>query len=157
MGAPSNLGKTQMLYNVINSLIAQGAKVAFFSLENDRDFTITNLMANYMGVNSHAIEKGTAHPDGDYLGKLKDKLYIIDDTYELSEIFAHCLSLKPDVVLLDYIGLVSIKKFAESEVFTEYAKQVQRFVKKTQVGWLDLSNLPTDVDEDHMRTKGSFY
>lgn len=157
IGAPSNLGKTQMAYNFINSLIKQGAKVAFFSLENDKNFTITNLMANHLGVNSHDIENWMVQPDYSYIESLADKLYIIDDTYELSEIFANCMEIKPDVVVLDYIGLVSIKRFSEDEKYTEYAKQVQRFVKKTRLSWIDLSNLPTGIDEEYMRFNGNFY
>jgi hypothetical protein len=43
------------------------------------------------------------------------------------------MEFKPDVVVLDYIGLMSIKGFTEEAKYTEYAIQVQRFVKQMQV------------------------
>jgi hypothetical protein len=61
------------------------------------------------------------------------KLFIVDDTHELSEVFAKVLAIKPDVVMLDYIGLISIGKVKEDDLFTEYAKRVQQFVKKSRV------------------------
>ena len=52
----SNVGKTQLSYNMMVDLLDQGKKVAFFSLENDKTFTICNIMANKEGVNSYSVE-----------------------------------------------------------------------------------------------------
>jgi len=158
IGAPSNTGKSQLAYGVINSLVAQGAKVAFFTLENDKPFTLTNMYANSAGVSSYLVENGTEPVDSNYIEKAKWKLYIIDDTYELSEVFAKVLEIKPDVVVLDYIGLISIRRTDEEAKYTEYSKKVQEFVKRTRVGWVDLSNLPkSQEDLESIRTFGGFY
>lgn len=101
IGAVSNLGKTQFAYNICVSLMEQGKKVAFFTLENDRPFTVTNVMANAMGVNSHKVEDGSVNADFSVLDK--GELVIIDDTYELGKVFAKVMELKPDVVILDYV------------------------------------------------------
>ena len=110
-----------------------------------------------MNCNSRAIEYGNVKPDAEYIANMKGKFFIIDDTYELSEIFAKVMSIKPDVVVLDYIGLVTVNKLTESSMYDEYAKSVQKFVKKTKTAWIDLSNLPKDADEDTMRIFGGFY
>jgi replicative DNA helicase len=158
IGAPSNAGKTQLSYSFVNSFLAQGAKVAFFTLENDKNFTLTNLAANHQKVSSYSIERGTAPLDSTYLSSIKENFFLIDDTYDLGDIFARCLEIKPDIVILDYIGLVNIKKFSEEEKYTEYAKRVQEFVKRTRVGWIDLSNLPKNSeDEESIRNFGGFY
>ena len=158
IGAPSNLGKTQLSYSFINALIDQWAKVAFFTLENDKNFTVTNLCANYQKVSSYDIEKGAVEVDSDYLSKLQNKFYLIDDCYDLGDIFSKVLSIKPDVVFLDYIGLVEIHKTDEDAKYTIYSKRVQQFVKRTKVSWIDLSNLPKwQEDADTIRTFGGFY
>lgn len=157
IGAPSNMGKTQMIYWIINNLISQWAKVAFFSLENDKDMTLSNLLANRQKINSWDLESWKKDVDMQKLGEMDWKLFVIDDTHEISEIFSKVLAIKPDVVILDYIGLITINKYWESELFTEYAKRVQQFVKKTRVGWIDLSNLPIGVDDDEIIARGQFY
>lgn len=79
------------------------------TLENDKSFTISNLLANHMGVNPHRIENLEVEPDFGYLEDKRDIFHIIDDAYELGEIFSRILQIKPDYVILDYIGLISIK------------------------------------------------
>ncbi len=157
VGALSNMGKTQWVYGIINNLIAQWAKVAFFSLENDRDMTTSNLVANAQRINSWDLESGKVSIDIATLEKMNEKLFIIDDTYELSDIFSKILAIKPDVVILDYIGLVNIKKFSEDEKYTEYSKRVQEFVKQTRVGWIDLSNLPIGIEDSMILSRWQFY
>jgi hypothetical protein len=68
------------------------------------------------------------------------------------------MEFNPDVVILDYIGLMSIKGFTEEQKYTEYAIQVQRFVKATQVSWIDLSNLPTQLQSaDDIKLNPQFF
>lgn len=158
IGAPSNLGKSQLMYWVINNLLKQDAKIAFFTLENDKSFTYSNILANYQGVNSYRIEDWTVQADIDYIKSKDWKLFIIDSCYEINEIFTKCMELKPDVVIIDYIWLVQIKKVKEDDKYTEYSKQVQEFVKKSRVSWLDLSNLPKNQeDEEQIRATWWYY
>jgi replicative DNA helicase len=157
VGALSNMGKTQWVYGVINNLISQWAKVAFFSLENDKDMTMSNLLANRQRINSWDLESGKVDVDFQAIEEMQGNLFIIDDTYELSEIFSKVLSIKPDVVILDYIGLVSINRFWEDGMFTEYSKRVQQFVKESRVGWIDLSNLPIGVEDNQIVSRWQFF
>ena len=92
-----------MIYSVINSLVQQKAKVAFFTLENSFSTTGINILSNKQGTNSRNIENGTFEADIDYLDKNRDNLFVIDDRYELSSILAKILELKPDVVVLDFV------------------------------------------------------
>jgi hypothetical protein len=53
---------------------------------------------------------------------------------------------------------MSIKGFTEEAKYTEYAIQVQRFVKQTKVSWIDLSNLPTNLQTaDDIKMNPQFY
>ena len=75
----------------------------------------------------------------------------------MSRIQARILEIKPDVVFLDYIGLVDIRGSKEEEVYTKYAKSMQKFVKKTGISLIDLSNLPVTATEETVRTSGQFF
>lgn len=157
LGAVSNLGKSQLAYNMIVNLLDQWVKVAFFTLENEKAFTITNILANKFWVNTHQIEDWSFCPDFGWLEKFRHQFYLIDEEYDLSRIFAKCLEIKPDVVFIDYIGLISINRINEEDKYTVYSKKVQEFVKKTQLSWIDLSNLPKDADEDNIRMYWGYY
>jgi len=158
VGAGSNVGKTSVVaYNMINELIEQGAKVAFFSLENDREITMIKLLANKQKVQSDDIQSGAIAPNTEYIRNANGKFYLIDWVFDLSEIFWEILKIKPDVVILDYVGLVTMKKFKEEDKYTEYAKQVQQFVKRERVCWVDLNNLPKNYNEELMRSDWHFY
>jgi len=145
IGAPSNTGKSQFAYSVINNLLAQGAKVMFLTLENEVETTLGYLMSNHQAQSMDSILRWDVQGDFDYLTKISWQLSIIDSAFYLSDIFSRCMEFNPDVVILDYIGLMSIKGFTEEAKYTEYAIQVQRFVKQTQMSWIDLSNLPTNL------------
>lgn len=157
IGAVSNLGKSQLAYNIITNLLDQNVKVAFFTLENEKSFTVTNIMANKERVNSHSVEDGSHNVDFGWLDTHKNNFYLIDEEYELSKIFARILEIKPDVVFIDYIGLINIHKVTEQDMYTQYARRIQNFVKKTKISLIDLSNLPKDADEDNIRLYGGFY
>lgn len=158
IGAPSNTWKTQFAYSIINNLIAQWARVMFLTLENETQTTLGYLMSQYQGYSMDSILKWESTWDFDYLVSIKDKLAIVEDSFYLWDIFSRIMEFKPDVVILDYIGLASIKGFTEEQKYTEYAIQVQRFVKQMQVAWIDLSNLPTSLQQaDEIRMNPQFY
>lgn len=158
VGAASNVGKTQFMYNVINSLMKQNAKVAFFTLENRKNTTLTYILSNYQRISSKEIESWEQPWEYDYLVSLKDKLFIIEDLYDIDSIFTKTLEIKPDVVILDYIWLTEIRKTPEEAKYTEYAKKVQQFVKRSWVAWIDLSNLPRDLQSaENIRISPQYY
>ena len=62
--------------------------------------------------------------------------------------------MKPDVVILDYIGLVNIKGTDEKSLYNRYADEVKEFVQKNKhLAWIDLSNLNKDDDEERIRAQ----
>lgn len=145
IGAPSNTWKSQLVYTIINNLLAQNAKVMFVTLENSIETTLSFILSNHQKVPNDDIMSMKVDGDWDYLDKNRDNLCIVQDVFDLNAIFSKVVEFSPDVVILDYIWLMSIKGFTEEQKYTEYAIQVQRFVKSTQVAWIDLSNLPTNL------------
>lgn len=158
IGAPSNTGKSQLVYTIINNLLAQKAKVMFVTLENSIETTLSFILSNYQKVQNDDITNMKVEWDWDYLDKNKENLCIVQDVYDLNGIFSKVVEFSPDVVILDYIWLMSIKGFTNESKYEEYAIQVQRFVKTTQVAWIDLSNLPTNLQStDDIRWNPQFF
>ncbi len=158
IGAPSNTWKTQFAYSVINNLLAQWARVMFFTLENEVQTTLGYLMSNKQWESMDNLMRWQTSADFDYLSSISDKLSVVDTSFYLTDIFTRIMEFKPDVVILDYIWLMSIKGFTEEAKYTEYAIQVQRFVKQVQIAWIDLSNLPTQLQaSDDIRGNPQFY
>ena len=158
IGAPSNTWKTQFAYSVINNLLAQWARVMFFTLENEVQTTLGYLMSNKQRESMDNIMRWATTWDFDYLSSINDKLSVVDTSFYLTDIFTKIIEFKPDVVILDYIWLMSIKGFTEEAKYTEYAIQVQRFVKQVQVAWIDLSNLPTQLQQsEDIRWNPQYY
>lgn len=156
IGATSNTGKTQLVYNLLPSLLEQKnedgtyVKVAFFTLENTREDTLVSIMCNYAGLDAKKLNKGEVEGEWDYLTKLKNRLFIIDDVYEVDKIFSKILQIKPDVVVLDYISHVSYSKGRDLEKYDYYAEQVPKFAKQNNLVWLDLSNLPKNLQTQEL-------
>lgn len=157
IGAKSNVGKTTFIYNVICSLLTQKAKVMFFTLENEKETTINYLLSCLQGVNSRHLKNGTTKADIDLLFPYRDNLVIVDDDNSLSGIFKKIEKYKPDVVFLDYIGLVEIKGQTEESKYASYAAKVPQFVKDNNISWIDLSNLSINADDESIKESGQFF
>lgn len=155
--SPSGVGKTNLVYWTIKSLLEQWAKVLFISLENDIETTYSKFLSSVQGVNNRDIEQWKVNPDTDWLRKYKDKFILTDQLFELDEIKREVLKVKPDVVLLDYIGLVTIDGVRDADkIYTPYAKKVKEFVQKNKIAWIDLSNLNTGETEEEIRKHWKF-
>ena len=157
IGANSNVGKTQLVYNIIVSLLKQGAKVAFFTLENERVTTLNYILANLQGENSRDLVRGDVKADIDMLVPYLNLLTIIDDTNDIWEITKRVEKGNYDVVVLDYIGLIKVKGATTEGKFAEYAERIPSIAKQNNLSWIDLSNLPKNADDDTIRLYGEFF
>jgi len=157
IGAPSWVWKTNLIYQTIISLVNQGAKVMFISLENTIETTYINLLSSLQGVNSRDIENGRVDIDEQWLRDNKDKLIITDQLFNIGDIKREVIKNSPDVVILDYIWLVDIKGCDERTLYNKYADEVKTFVQKQKsFAWIDLSNLNKEDDEERIRKYKGF-
>lgn len=157
IGSPSGIWKTNLVYQTIISLLEQGAKVFFASLENSIESTIVKLMSSKQWVNPNDIESWIVPLDKEWLLKYRNKLIITDQLFDLGEIKRNILKEKPDVVFLDYIWLVNIRGCDEKSLYNKYADDVKVFVQKNKnLSWIDLSNLNKDDDEEKIRRERGF-
>lgn len=164
IGAPSWVGKTQFIYTLIPELLKQNnpdgskVKVVFFTLENTKESTLTSIMCKAQWINQFKLTEWMVEGNWQYLVDLGEQLHIIDDLYDIGDIFSKIRQIKPDIVILDYIGYVNIKGFTDEAKYTEYAKRVVRFTKEENLCWIDLSNLANDTQtNDEIRIKPKFY
>jgi hypothetical protein len=129
----------------------------FISLENTIETTYINLLSSLQKTNSRKIERGEIEPNTEWLRRNKEKLILTDQIFDIQEIKREVVKHKPDVVILDYIGLVSIKGCDEKSLYNTYADEVKRFVQKHKsFAWIDLSNLNKDDDEERIRQHKGF-
>ena len=152
IGAPSGLGKTNLAYQTISNLLQQGAKVMFVSLENSIDTTYIKLLSSMQGVSPNDIETGKIAAEVDFIKDFRNHLLITDQLFEWGEITREIKRFKPDVVFLDYIGLVDVNWCDEKTLYNKYADLQKKFIQKNQqIAWVDLSNLNKDDDEERIR------
>jgi len=97
------VGKTNLVYQTIYSLLKQKAKVLFVSLENSVETTYVKFLSTVQEVNPYQIEKGLVQPNLSFLRDNKDNFILTDKLFELNDIKREVLKVKPDVVILDYI------------------------------------------------------
>lgn len=152
IGAPSGVGKTNLVYQTIVSLVEQWAKVMFVSLENSIETTLINLSCTIDRANSIEVEKWKKAFNEWWFEKNKHLFHLTDQLLNIDDIKREVLKVKPDVVFLDYIGLVDIKGCDEKTLYNKYADLVKHFVQKNKwISWIDLSNLNKDDDEEKIK------
>lgn len=83
IGSPSGVGKSNLVYQITDSLLKQGAKVLFVSLENSIETTYVKLLSTVQGVNPNSIERGMVEPDFAYLDKYAHSFKLTDQTFDL--------------------------------------------------------------------------
>lgn len=144
--------KTSFIYHVLNNLLEQTAKVVFIELEWQESLYF-NFLSTILEKNPRDLEKWKEFADSDFLKKYEWYLFPILDINNLNELKSEIIKIKPDVVILDYIWLVSIPWFDENSKYSEYADQIKMFVQNNQdICFIDLSNLPkSDNSEDMIR------
>lgn len=151
-------GKTQLLLNIINSLITNHA-VTFFSLEMSKADIISRLLGIQTGVGMTKIMRHEFDSERDVklftdarerLVNSKLKIYSKTNTLDgiILAMTRDILRNKTKVFAIDYIQLVRSKGKSEYEQITEASQRLQTFARETGCSIIVLSQVSNEHAKD---------
>jgi len=157
LGGRPGHGKTTLVVNIVRSLIELGNKVIIFNREMSNPEMIRKLVVmegNKLSYNK--IRKGDLNGSTDEFNnsveKIKDKykenLLMFDDVRTLDEAMLEISRHKPDVIIDDYIQLISMPDTSERRFQIEKIVQDYKWIcKKENCSALLVSQLNRDIEK----------
>lgn len=110
VGGYYGTGKTYFAINAINSILKQGKRVLFFSMEMSTAEVMQRLVSNLDGVSLHsAITKPSKSLSWIKDLMTKGQLIVMQGAQSLASIKSTFLSTDSDIVVLDYVQLIGGK------------------------------------------------
>jgi len=159
VSAYSNTGKSALSYSVTNSLLKQGAKVLYFSLEIPKEDLRNRLLSNYYQIPIHKFEKKSMLEWLDMSWYAEKQLYISSDAFHISEIEDISRTIKPDVIVIDYIQLIKADWSCEYDQMNDVARRIRKLTSELNTAVFDLSQVSNEGKEykkwSVIPTKGS--
>lgn len=153
-GRPSH-GKTTLAIQLTQNMIRAGLKVIVFSLEMPTTRLIQKMLSNRANIMGHKIRQGTLDVEEkqrmteaaeEFTLAFRDQLLIYDDVYQLNEMETIIAKHKPDVVVLDFIQLLSMESNAVRFEINEAMKRFKRMAKEYDMAPLILSQLNRNIE-----------
>ena len=157
LGGRPGHGKTTLVVNIVRSLIELGNKVIIFNREMSNPEMIRKLVVmegknlSYSKVRKGDLN-GTTDEFNKSIDKIKDKyknnLLMFDDVKTLDEAMLEISRHKPDVIIDDYIQLISCPDTLERRFQIEKIVQDYKWIcKKENCSALLVSQLNRDIEK----------
>ena len=157
LGGRPGHGKTTLVVNIVRSLIEQGNKVLVFNREMSNPEMIRKLIVmegnklSYSKVRKGDLN-GTTNEFNNTIEKIKSKykknLLMFDDVKTLDEAMLEISRHKPDVIIDDYIQLISMPDTSERRFQIEKIVQDYKWIcKKENCSALLVSQLNRDIEK----------
>jgi replicative DNA helicase len=157
LGGRPGHGKTTLVVNIVRSLIELGNKVLIFNREMSNPEMIRKLVVmegnnlSYSKVRKGDLN-GTADEFNKSIDKIKSKyknnLLMFDDVKTLDEAMLEISRHKPDVIIDDYIQLISMPDTSERRFQIEKIVQDYKWIcKKENCSALLVSQLNRDIEK----------
>jgi len=114
VGARTSIGKSSFMSQIASHNLNRGLRVAYFTLETSANAVIKQIAGQRARVNLRALNHEFADKQGDYFKELKrlsgQQLRVFDKDMSITQIENRCrllaASWKPQLVILDYLGLI---------------------------------------------------
>ena len=161
LAARPAVGKTSFAMNIVENVALQGYSCAVFSLEMSKEQLVQRMLCSVAGVSMEHALKGTMDKsEWLRIAKAKEKLanakIYIDDSAMITpqQILSKCRRLKSryglDLVMIDYLQLMSAEKNSKSDnrqqEITEISRTLKILAKEVNVPVLALSQLNRAVE-----------
>ncbi len=161
LAARPAVGKTSFAMNIVENVAMQGYSCAVFSLEMGKDQLVQRMMCSVAGVSMENAMKGTmSKQEWLRIAKAKEKLsnakIFIDDSAMITpqQVLSKCRRLKSrfglDLVMIDYVQLMSAEKSSKSDnrqqEISEISRMLKILAKEVNVPVLALSQLNRAVE-----------
>ncbi len=164
VGARPGMGKTAFALNIARNVSMQSGKtVCFFSLEMSRDQLAQRLLSSEAMIESGKMRTGDLTPDEwtrltqAGLNLAQAKMYI-DETPGITvpEIMAKLRRMKdtPDLVIIDYLGLIQSAKRTENRVqeVSDITRNLKIMAKKMQIPVIVCAQLSRGTEGKNVRS-----
>jgi replicative DNA helicase len=130
VGARTSTGKTSFMTQVAGVNVERGLKVAYFTIETSARSIVLQMAAQRTGVNLRLLHHEMSDKQKKFTQEIarigKQPLIIFERDLSLEAIESRCrllaASFKPDLVLIDYMGLISIKGEGSYERMSKLSK-----------------------------------
>ena len=139
-GRPGH-GKTTFVLNLLHNLLQKGLKVVLINREMPNTEILKKLIVLESGRLSYTdIRRGAKDEDtreamfqavDQIAHKYKDNLHMFDDIRDIPRAFAEIKRIKPDVVIDDYIQLISVEGIDKRRFQIEYIMNEYKWLAKT--------------------------
>jgi replicative DNA helicase len=130
LGARTSTGKTSFMTQVAGVNVERGLKVAYFTIETSARSIVLQMAAQRTGVNLRQVGQEMPNKQKKFTDEIarigKQSLVIFERDLSLDAIESRCrllaASFKPDLVLIDYMGLITIKGDGSYERMSKLSK-----------------------------------
>ena len=161
LAARPAVGKTSFAMNIVENVALQGYSCAVFSLEMGKDQLVQRMMCSVAGVSMENAMKGKMNKtEWLKIAKAREKLsnakIFIDDSAMITpqQVLSKCRRLKSrfglDLVMIDYVQLMSAEKSSKSDnrqqEISEISRMLKILAKEVNVPVLALSQLNRAVE-----------
>lgn len=147
VSAYSNTGKSALSYSVVNSALKQWAKVLYFTLEIESSDLRNRLLSNYYDIPIWKFEKKSALHWINIWDYAKMDLYISSNVFSITEIEKITKSVKPDVLVIDYVQLIEWDGKDEYNQMNYVSRKIRKIASENNIAIFDLSQVPNDWKE----------
>jgi replicative DNA helicase len=130
VGARTSTGKTSFMTQMAGVNVNRGLKVAYFTIETSARSIVLQMAAQRAEVNLRDLGSEFENKQGAFCKEIerigRQDLLIFEKDLSLEAIEARCrllaASFKPNLVLIDYMGLISIKGEGSYERMSKLSK-----------------------------------